>query len=109
MRWGDDPASRRGYARLAGAHACARQPSDVFDAVAALVGERIGYGLLTMLRLEADGEHVTRVFTTDERHYPLPGAGARGSTAWGDHVLRQRRPYLGADKAAVRWAFPQRL
>jgi len=94
------------YERLAEAHAAARAPSDVFAAVAAILRERIGYGLLTMLRLEADGEHVTRIFTTDELHYPLSGTEALGSTAWGDHVLRQGRPFLGVDCAAVRWAFP---
>jgi hypothetical protein len=98
--------SNADYERLAEAHAAAREPSDVFTALAAILRERIGYGLLTMLRLEADGEHVTRIFTTNERHYPLAGAEALGSTAWGDHVLLQGRPFLGVDRAAVRWAFP---
>ncbi len=94
------------YEQLAAAHAAARDSATIFEAVAAILRERMGFGLLTMLRLDADGEHVTRIFTTDERHYPLTGTEALGSTAWGDYVLLQGRPFLGADKAAVRWAFP---
>ena len=98
--------STNDYQRLAEVHAAAREPSAVFAAVAELLRKRIGYGLLTMLRLEADGENVTRIFTTNERYYPLAGAEALGSTAWGNHVLRQGRSFLGVDRAAVRWAFP---
>ncbi len=94
------------YERLAATYAAARHPSTIFEAVAAVLRERIGFGLLTLLRLEPDGEQVTRLFTTDDRHYPVGGTEALGSTAWGDQVLRQGRPFLGADKAALRWAFP---
>ncbi len=86
------------YERHSGAHAAARESSAVFSAVATLVRERVGYSQLTMLRLEVDGEHMTRIFTTNERHYPLAAAEALGSTASGDHVLPQGRPFLGGDK-----------
>ena len=98
--------SAQDYQRLAAAYAAAREANAIFGAVETLVRERIGYGLLTMLKLEADAEHVTRIFTTNERAYPLTGSEALGSTAWGDHVLRKGSPFLGPDKAAVRWAFP---
>lgn len=91
---------------LAAAHAAARDHASLFAAVAAVLRRRVGFGLLTMLRLEPDGEQVQRLFTTDAIHYPLAGTEALGSTPWGDHVLRQGRPFLGPDRAGVRWAFP---
>lgn len=94
------------YRQLATATATARQPEEVFAAVASVVRERIGFGLLTMLMLTPDGDEVQRLYTTDPVHYPVSGRERLGATAWGQHVLVEQRPYLGADRAAVAWAFP---
>ncbi len=94
------------FERLSAAHAAARAPDAIFRAVEAVIRERIGFGLLTMLMLAPDGDEVGRVYTTDAVHYPLAGRERLGSTPWGDHVLRQGLPYLGRDRAAVAWAFP---
>ncbi len=94
------------YRRLANAFSAARQPEEIFDAVAAIVRGRIGFGLLTMLMLTPDGDEVQRLYSTDLINYPVSGRECLGTTAWGQHVLVEQRLYLGADRAAVAWAFP---
>jgi hypothetical protein len=94
------------YRRLACVTSAATQPDEIFAAVAAIVRERIGFGLLTMLLLTPDGDEVQRLYTTDPVNYPVSGRERLGTTAWGQHVLVDGKPYLGADRAAVAWAFP---
>ena len=94
------------YARLAAVTARALQPAEIFDAVATVLRRRIGFGLLTMLMLTPDRDEVQRLFTTDAVNYPVSGRERLGTTAWGQHVLLDQRPYLGRDRAGVAWAFP---
>ncbi len=94
------------HRHLSCAFAAAKQPEDIFDAVAAVARERIGFGLLTMLMLTPDGDEVQRIYTTDGVNYPVSGRERLGTTAWGQHVLVEQRPYLGADRADLAWAFP---
>lgn len=94
------------HAHLARVTASAKQPEQVFTAVAEVARLRLGFGLLTMLKLTPDGDEVQRIFTTDPAHYPVSGRERLGLTDWGRHVLIDQRPYLGPDRAAVIWAFP---
>ncbi|HWK45486.1 MAG TPA: GAF domain-containing protein [Stellaceae bacterium] len=74
-----------------------------FDATAAgLVGHR----LFTLLVVCDDDAMVERIYSSNPVAYPLTGRKRMGPTPWGDLVLRQRRPYLGRDRAAIEWAFP---
>lgn len=94
------------YRQLAQVHKTAHQPDEIFDAVRAIVQKRIGFGLLTMLKLTSDGEEVQRLYTTDPINYPIAGRERLGATPWGQHVLVEQRAYLGADLAGLKWAFP---
>jgi len=94
------------YAHLAEVTATATSSDEIFAAVANLVRKRIGFGLLTMLLLTPDGDEVQRLYTTDPINYPVSGRERLGTTDWGRHVFVDQRPYLGADRAAVAWAFP---
>lgn len=98
--------SAQDYRQLAADQAVAEPVEAAFEAVRRLVEKRIGFGLLTMLMLAPDGDEVQRIYTTDPVHYPVSGREQLGTTAWGQHVLVDRQPFLGADRAAVRWAFP---
>ena len=99
MLIGDD------YRKMAAAHSAARTPSAIFDAFRDLIGQRLGFGLLTMLMVTADGDEVQRIYTTDPANYPLSGRERLQSTPWEHHVFGEQRPYLGADREAIRWAF----
>lgn len=94
------------YQKLARVFTSATDPQEIFEAVSSVARERIGFGLLTMLMLTTDGDEVQRLFTTDSVNYPVSGRERLGATAWGQHVLVERKPYLGQDREAVAWAFP---
>jgi len=94
------------HAHLARVTASARQPEQILSAVAEVARQRLGFGLLTMLKLTPDGDEVQRIFTTDPQNYPVSGRERLGLTDWGRHVLIDQRPFLGPDRKAVSWAFP---
>ena len=79
------------------------QPEATFAAVAAALRAEIGYGLLTFLKVV--GDEVERVWTSHPAEYPVSGRKPMGPTPWGMHVIRDRTPYLGRDRDAIRWAF----
>jgi GAF domain-containing protein len=94
------------FAHLAQIHAAATKKEEIFSAVEEVIRSRVGFRLLTMLLLSPDGEVVQRIHTTNAHDYPLSGQERLGPTPWGKQVLHERRPFLGTDKAAVKWAFP---
>lgn len=94
---------------LAKAHADAKVPNDIYTAVAGILERRIGFGLFTMLVVTPSGEEVERIYSSNPDAYPLAGRKRMGPTPWGEHVLRQKRPFLGRDVAAIRWAFPDHV
>lgn len=53
------------FAALAEVQVGATNSTDVFKAIEAVIRERIGFGLLTMLMLTEDGDEVQRLYTTD--------------------------------------------
>ena len=80
------------------------QPAPVFRAIDSNVQALIGHRLFTLLHV--DGEEVARIYSNRPAEYPLAGRKMMGPTPWGDLVMKRRQPYLGPDKAAIRWAFP---
>ena len=79
------------------------QPGTTFKAIDALTKTLIGHQLFTLLYV--DGDEVARVYSNRPAEYPVSGRKPMGKTAWGDLVLRDCKPFLGRDKAAIRWAF----
>ena len=79
------------------------QPEATFRALDALTKRLIGHQLFTLLY--RDGEEVARVYSNRPAEYPVSGRKRMGPTPWGDLVLNRCQPYLGRDKAAIRWAF----
>jgi len=65
----------------------------------------VGHRLFTLLAVHPAGDEVQRFWSSNEADYPLTGRKRLGSTPWGDVVLRDRRPWLGRDRAAIMWAF----
>jgi hypothetical protein len=79
------------------------QPQTVFQEFDAITKRLVGHELLTMLYV--DGQDVARIYSNRPAEYPVFGRKTMGPTPWGDHVLKGRKPYLGRDKAGIRWAF----
>ena len=91
---------------LARAAADERDPLAVFRAAEAASAALIGHRLFTALFVVGGGTEVERIYSSDPAAYPLTGRKQMGPTPWGEHVLRQARPWLGNDMDAIRWAFP---
>ena len=79
------------------------QPGTIFKAIDALTKSIVGHQLFTLLYV--DGEEVARVYSNRPVEYPVSGRKPMAKTPWGDLLLRGCKPYLGRDKAGIRWAF----
>ena len=92
-------------ARLAATAAAATTPQAVFTAADAALRELIGHRLFTLLFVVPGGAEVERIYSSDPVAYPLTGRKPMGPTPWGEHVIVGRKPWLGRDMEAIRWAF----
>jgi GAF domain-containing protein len=79
------------------------QPAAIYRAVEAASQQSVGHGLFTLLIV--DGTDVARVYSSRPEQYPVSGRKTMGPTPWGDLVLKRMTPWVGRDKAAIRWAF----
>lgn len=79
------------------------QPTTVFKAFDAIAKKLVGHELFTLLYV--DGSEVARIYSNRPSEYPLSGRKKMGPTPWGKHVMEGKQPYLGKDKAGIRWAF----
>lgn len=81
------------------------RPQAAFEAVDAATQALVGHELFTVLLCLPGGEEVERVYSSRPDAYPVQGRKRLGPTPFGDLVLRRRQPFLGPDRAAIRWAF----
>jgi hypothetical protein len=79
------------------------QPERLYVALDREAKVRVGHGLFTLLYVV--GNEVARVYSSRPAEYPLGGRKPMGNTPWGDLLIKQSKPYLGVDKAGIRWAF----
>jgi hypothetical protein len=79
------------------------QPETLYRALQEETQRLVGHKLFTLLYV--DGTDVARVWSSHPAEYPTSGRKTMGATPWGAHVLAGGRPYLGRDKAGIRWAF----
>jgi hypothetical protein len=81
-------------------------PETAYRAVEKAINDLIGHRLFTILVRCEGGEEVQRVYSSQPESYPVQGRKRMGPTPWGDLVLTRKQAFLGQDKAAIRWAFP---
>lgn len=77
----------------------------LYKAVEDSLQKLIGHKLFTLLMVLPGGREIQRIWTSNPEAYPLTGRKTMGDTPWGDLVIKQRKPFLGKDMEAVRWAF----
>ena len=78
----------------------------VWQRADAVFAEALGHRLFTVLIHNEPVGEVRRCYSSRPDEYPVQGAKKMGPTPWGDLVLKQGKPFLGVDEAAIRWAFP---
>ena len=91
---------------LAEAVTAERDADRVWGHADAVFGQAIGHKLFTVLTYDAPAEEVIRRYSSRPGDYPVQGSKHMGPTPWGDLLLKQGKPFLGNDDAAIRWAFP---
>jgi GAF domain-containing protein len=79
------------------------QPERLYKALEEATASLVGHKLFTLLYV--DGEDVARVYSSRPGEYPVSGRKRMGETPWGNLVLKDRQPFLGQDREAIRWAF----
>lgn len=92
-------------AALRAAAAAADQPRMLFEGIAGVAREALGCALFTAMRFDAATMSVERLYSTDTAAYPVGGRKAKRDTAWGLHVLAERRVFVGRGEADIRAAF----
>lgn len=66
----------------------------------------IGHRMFTVLDHDARTGTVARLYSNNPEAYPVAGTKPMGPTPWGELVLKQGKPFVGRDAAALRWAYP---
>ena len=82
-----------------------REPPTAFRALDAALQDILGHQLFTVFVMRGGGM-VERVYSSRPESYPVGGLKRMGPTPWGDLVLGRGQTFLGRDRAAIRWAFP---
>ena len=91
--------------RLAAAAAAPDQPHALLNAIEEVARETIGSSLFTAMVFDEAAMTVERIYTSNAAAYPLGGRKPKRDTAWGRHVLLDRRVYVGEGEAMIRDAF----
>jgi GAF domain-containing protein len=83
----------------------AGSPAEVFAAIAGVARRRLDAGLVTVMRHDAANATVERLYSSNERAYPVGGRKTKRDTAWSRHVLAEQRLLVSAGEEAIRAAF----
>ena len=95
--------------RLAQAMRAPGQPTPLFDALASVAAETIGFRLFTIMSYDAHRHEVERVFTNMPDVYPTGGRKKKQGTAWATQILQELRPFRGETAHDIRNAFDDHM
>lgn len=78
----------------------------LYRLVDAAVPERpYSYQLFTIMRIYEGGQEVERVYSSNEKAYPILGRKTKKGTHWGDKVLGRGQIHIARDKEEVKKVF----
>lgn len=80
-------------------------PPGLYAAVDQAVKRLVGHKLLTLLVVVEDGAFVERIYSSNPGAYPVTGRKAMNRTKWGDHVIRDGKPWHGRTIAELAEVF----
>lgn len=81
------------------------QPETLFDAVMQAAQRTIGFRLFTIMCFDAERFEVERLYTNMPDVYPLNGRKKKRGSAWGDHTLRDLKPFRAATPQGIADSF----
>lgn len=74
-------------------------------AIDAYAHATLAHTLCTVNRYDADATRVVRLYSSNPQAYPPGGSKDKAGTAWGRHVLHERRVFVGEGEDAIREFF----
>jgi GAF domain-containing protein len=77
----------------------------IFAALDRTTRPTIGHILCTANRYEPGEEKLFRLYSSNATAYSPGGSKSKGGTPWGEHVLHQRRVFIGEGEDALRRVF----
>jgi hypothetical protein len=88
------------------AQACAgKDPVALFAAIDDYARPVLRQTLCTVNRFDAERIAVVRLYSSDPVSYPPGGSKQKAGTSWGQHVLLDRKVYVGEGEDAIRLSF----
>ena len=91
--------------QLSEAAAEAGQPGPLLRALEAVAAATIAPSLFTVMLFDEPRMEVERLHSSNPAAYPPGGRKSKRETPWGEHVLAQRRVFVGEGEAAIRKSF----
>ena len=89
---------------IAQAYAAA-DPAAAFRAIDAHAHAALAHTLCTVNRYDAQAMQVVRLYSSNPEAYPPGGSKDKRDTAWGRHVLLERKLFVGEGEDAIREFF----
>jgi GAF domain-containing protein len=83
----------------------ADQPNAIFEAVERVAQATIGFRLFTIMCFDAGRFEVERLHSNMPDVYPLYGRKKKQGSRWGEHTLRDMKPFRAATADGIRAAF----
>src|SRR5256885_13767759 len=73
----------------------AADPNERLAAIGRVAAAVFGCALFTAMRFDAQANEVERLYSTNPAAYPVGGRKLKRDTAWAEHVLAERRIFVG--------------
>ncbi len=91
--------------QLAAAQAASDQPRATLAAIDLLGARLVGHCLFSVNAFRRETMEVERLYSSHPAAYPVGGRKQKRATAWGQHVLQDKRVFIGEGDAAIREKF----
>jgi GAF domain-containing protein len=83
----------------------AKAPDALFAAIAQVAAQRVGAGLVTAMSHRAAESTVERIYSSNQKAYPVGGRKLKRDTAWSRKVLTEQQVLVSAGDDQVRESF----
>ena len=83
----------------------AKSPDALFAAITTVAARRVGAGLVTAMRHHAAEREVERLYSSNEKAYPVGGRKQKRDTGWSRKVLAEHQVLLSAGDDGIRESF----
>ena len=91
--------------QIAAAHAASDQPRATLSVIDLLGASLVGHCLFSVNTFRRETMEVERLYSSHPAAYPVGGRKQKRASAWGQHVLLDKRVFIGEGDDAIREKF----